>query len=84
MFSLKGSSSTNFSEAATGGGTSAVLTKSGMSFGEEELAITWSGQPEVKNILGNVFGIKDLDFMLGKEEFTADDFEVLQPKGSRF
>ena len=55
-----------------------------MSFGGEELAIAWSGQPEVKNILGNVFGVKDLDFMVGEEEFTADDFEVLQPKGSRF
>lgn len=61
-----------------------MLTKTGLSFGGDELAITWNGPPEVKNVLGNVFAITDLDSMVGVEEFIADDFEVLQPKGSRF
>jgi hypothetical protein len=80
LFSLRGSSSSKFNEAS--GSASAVLTESGMSFGGDELAITWSGEPAVKNVPGDVFGITDLNRMAGVEQFTADDFEVLQPKGS--
>ena len=61
-----------------------MLTETGLSFAGDELAITWNGPPEVKNVLGNVFAITDLDSMVGVDEFTADDFEVLQPTGSRF
>ena len=84
LFSLKDSSSSKFNETSDSGGTSAVLTETGLSFGGDELTITWNGPPEVKNVLGNVFAITDLDSMVGVDEFTADDFEVLQPKGSRF
>ena len=81
LFSLKESSSSKFNEASGYGDASAVLTESGMTFGTDELAITWSGEPAVINTAGNVFGITDVNSMAGEEQFTADDFEVLQPKG---
>ena len=84
LFSLKQSSSIKFEESSVSVGNNFVLSESGMSFGGDELSITWTGDPEVKNIPGGVFGIPDLDSMIGTQQFTADDFEVLQPKGGCF
>ena len=83
LFSLKESSSSQFKEAFGFGASSVVLTESEMTFGNDELAINWNAEPAVKNLRGNMFGITDLDTMAGEDEFTASDFEVLQPRGSR-
>ncbi|XP_028403045.1 uncharacterized protein LOC114525810 [Dendronephthya gigantea] len=77
LFSLKESSSSIFNQTSSNGGV--VLTDEGMTFANDELSITWVGEPIVKNVLGRVFRVDHLDSMAGVGQFTADDFEVLQP-----
>ena len=80
LFSLKESSSSKFNEAFGFQAGGVVLTENAMTFGNDELAINWSGEPEVENRPGSMFGISNA--LLGEEQFTANDFEVLQPRGS--
>lgn len=57
-----------------------------MSFGEnnEELSITWTADLRVITRPGKFFEVPSVQFMVGEENFTATDFEVLQPHGNIF